>query len=207
MTKKALQLAPRTPGTFRTIAPRPALTPACSPLAARSPRRELDTPSRINSAEDSPLENTEGENASILRGSRVVNAVYRIRPVAHVANARTQSEIWDHGTLVEIEEWNKDTNKLEWNKRWQCNVCQTKFYKPSGTRHAHNHLKSHGINTNSLGKTMTPNDPSLNVNTMTSTSSRAEQKRALVMWIAVDHIPFVQTESIYFQKFLSSVNV
>ena len=99
--------APCTPGLFRKIAPHPAFTPA-RPIVS-----SLETPSRINRAET--IQDTENENASAREDvTRVVNAVYRIRPIPVTRTKKTQSsEIWEHGTLVELSEWNEKTKKYE----------------------------------------------------------------------------------------------
>jgi hypothetical protein len=74
-------------------------------------------------------------------------------------------------------------------------------------RHAHRHLATHGITTSIVGKATSSSEtnPADTTSTMSSTR-KTELKRSLGMWTAVDHIPFMQSESSYFQKFLSTLN-
>jgi len=193
--RRAVVPTPCTPGTLPRLAPRP-------PFTARSILTEFETPSRINGAGYSRPEDEPENHASTVQ--LFVTESIRIRAVTgNTTRTNQSSEIWKHGTLVEHLETNAKTKKSQWARKWQCNVCKNQLYQPSGTNHAHRHLATHGIVTNVIGKaTSTPDDTT----TTMSSATKAELKRSLAMWTAVDHVPFSQTESLHFQRFLSTLN-
>jgi hypothetical protein len=113
--------------------------------------------------------------------------------------------VWLHGNHVDI------LQKGVWKEKWQCRQCENVFYSPGTTSHIKDHLQTvHNLMTIPTHQGILPGEATTQFNPMQTTNvpnlDPAILKKHLVAWLAIDHIPFAQVESIAWRNFISTCN-